>query len=199
MKTKKTNKKTLIFSGIIVLIFMSLMIYSLKQDPNFTPSQLVGKTAPEFLGEKTNGDKINSNDILNKGNWVILNFWSSYCIVCRSEAPEIESFYKEIEHDKITFVSINIQDDKNSILAWQQNYGQSFPVLQDSKGLISVRYGVTGTPETFFIEPSGKVRYRVAGQISKNLIFNFMKWLEQNPAATQEEATQAIITVRSTS
>ncbi|KAB8030628.1 TlpA family protein disulfide reductase [Fluviispira multicolorata] len=201
---KKNNKKTLVFSGIILIIFMSLMIYSLKQDPNFNPSQLVGKEAPSFVAEDTNGRNINTKDIFLKDNWVVLNFWSSFCVVCRSEAPEIENFYKTVTLNsdnikKPTFISINIQDDKKSILEWQQNYGQTFAVLQDTKGLISVRYGVTGTPETFFIDPNGIVRYRIAGQISKNLIFNFISWLEKNPSATQEEVTQALKTVRSNS
>ena len=41
MQKKNFNKKNLIISGSILIFFMSLMIYALKQDPNFTPIQLV--------------------------------------------------------------------------------------------------------------------------------------------------------------
>ena len=97
MQKKNFNKKNLIISGSILIFFMSLMIYALKQDPNFTPSQLVGEKAPIISAPISQGGSFNSENSFNKGRWVVLNFWSSYCVVCRSEAPEIENFYQTYE------------------------------------------------------------------------------------------------------
>jgi cytochrome c biogenesis protein CcmG, thiol:disulfide interchange protein DsbE len=202
MKKKNSSKKTLVISGIILAFFMSLMIYALKQDPNFNPSQLVGERAPPISAYIAQGGSFNSSDTFNKGRWVIINFWSSFCFVCRSEAPEIENFYQTVSLQNINnpnFISINIQDDKEIIAQWQSNYKQTFPVIQDIKGLISVRYGVTGTPETFFIDPNSIVRYRVAGALNKRIILNFISWLDKNPNASQDEATKALMNMRSNS
>lgn len=202
MKKKNSNKKILIISGIILAFFMSLMIYALKQDPNFNPSQLVGEKAPPISASLAQGGSFDSNNSFNKGRWIIVNFWSSFCIVCRSEAPEIEDFYQTVSlksSNNPNLVSINIQDDKETIAQWQSNYKQTFPVIQDLKGLISIRYGVTGTPETFFIAPNSTVRYRVAGPLNKKIILNFIDWLDKNPRASQDEATNALINMKSNS
>ena len=202
MQKKNFNKKNLIISGSILIFFMSLMIYALKQDPNFTPSQLVGEKAPIISAPISQGGSFNSENSFNKGRWVVLNFWSSYCVVCRSEAPEIENFYQTISLNSATnpeLVSINIQDDKEAISQWQSNYGQTFPVVQDTKGLISIQYGVTGTPETFFIDKNSVVRYRIAGAVNKNIILKFIDWLEKNPNSSQDDATKALMNMRNNS
>ena len=199
MIKKKSNKKTLIISGIILAFFMFLMIYALKQDPNFNPSQLVGEKAPSITEPIAQGGTFDSSNTFNKGRWVIVNFWSSFCYVCRSEAPEIENFYQTVSlksPSNPNFISINIQDDKETIAQWQSNFKQTFPVVQDLKGLISIRYGVTGTPETFFIDPNSIVRYRVAGALNKRIILNFISWLDKNPNASQDEATKALMNMR---
>lgn len=86
---------------------------------------------------------------------------------------------------------INIQDDKDSILNWQKNYAQTFPVLSDEKGLISVDFGVTGTPETFVINPNGIVRFRIAGEVHQQGLLNFVHWLSEHPNADQTESLKA--------
>ncbi|APJ02693.1 TlpA family protein disulfide reductase [Silvanigrella aquatica] len=202
MSSKFANKKSLIISAAILSFFLALMIYALKQDPNFTPSQLVGEQAPTISAPVAQGGSFNSQDIFHHNRWVVVNFWSSYCNVCRNEAPEIENFYQTVtlkSNENPYFLSINIQDDKETIKQWQNNYKQSFPVIQDEQGLISLKYGVTGTPETFFIAPDSTVKYRVAGQVSKDFILNFIAWLEKHPTASQEEATKALINIRSNS
>ncbi len=202
MRKINFTKKSFITSLVLILSFLALMIYALKQDPNFNPSQLVGKTAPLIAAPMSSGEEFNSNSIFQKGKWVILNFWSSFCYVCRGEAPEMEVFYQltKIKPDIFPyFISINIQDNTDTIKSWQNNYGQTFPVVQDLKGLISIQYGVTGTPETFFIDPNSIVRYRVAGQVNKQIIMQFINWLEKNPQANQDEAAKAFIAMRNNS
>lgn len=196
------SKKSLIISIFVILSFLALMIYALKQDPNFNPSQLVGEPAPTILAPISKGGTFDSTTIYQKQKWVVINFWSSYCYVCRGEAPEMENFYQSSLQmpDKFPyFLSINIQDNAETIKEWQTNYGQSFPVIQDLKGLISIQFGVTGTPETFFIDPKSVVRYRVAGQVNSLVILKFIDWLDKNPNASQTEATNAFILMRNNS
>ncbi|MBX9839175.1 MAG: redoxin domain-containing protein, partial [Silvanigrellaceae bacterium] len=75
----------------------------------------------------------------------------------------------------------------------------TFPVVQDTKGLISIQYGVTGTPETFFIDKNSVVRYRIAGPVNKNIILKFIDWLEKNPNSSQDDATKALMNMRNNS
>jgi len=195
MLPQKKSYKNLIISIIVVAVFAFLMIFGLKHNPNFTPSQLVGKPAPTFTAQLASGNTFNFNANTLQNKWVVLNFWSSSCYVCRDEAHELQNFYQTVSTTNANnpqFLSVNIQDDTNAIMQWQKDFSQTFPVIKDTQGLISVNYGVTGTPETFFISPNNIVRYRVAGAVNKNIILNFIDWLNKNPQATEDEATKSL-------
>lgn len=194
----KKNKFFFISFTVLVLFFM-LMIYALNKDPNALPSQLVNKPARPFVASVVQGGKFDLSDNIGKGRWVVINFWTSSCIVCREEAPEFERFFQESKTEGAPlFVSVNIQDKPEYILQWQVDYKQSFPVVSDRNGRISLDYGVTGTPETFFINPQGIVRHRVAGGVDKDSILRFIDWLEKNPSVTPEEALQGFAQMRAT-
>ena len=199
---KKKSYRNLIISILVVAIFAFLMIFGLKHNPNFTPSQLIGKNAPAFSAQLSSGEAYNFKPNSNQKSWSVLNFWSSSCYVCRDEAHELQEFYKTVSlvnKNNPQFLSINIQDDTNAILQWQKDFSQTFPVIEDSKGLISVDYGVTGTPETFFIDPNNIVRYRVAGAVNKKIILNFIDWLNKNPQATETESAKSFTNITSES
>lgn len=188
-------KKNILISLFVIFSFALLMIYGLNHSANFNPSPLVGQMAPHFQTSLSNGEELDSNQVYGKKLWTVVNFWSSTCYVCRSEAAELEKFYEMISSEtpqKIQFISINIQDDKNSISNWQKNYAQTFPVLSDEKGLISVDFGVTGTPETFVINPDGIVRFRIAGEVNQQGLLNFVQWLSEHPNADQTESLKAL-------
>jgi cytochrome c biogenesis protein CcmG, thiol:disulfide interchange protein DsbE len=196
---KKKSKTPLVISGIVVGTFLSLMVYAMSRDPNALPSQLVGKSFPAFQAETSHGGKFALQDVAGKGRWVVVNFWSSSCIVCREEAPELERFYRNVSipGSGPYFISVNIQDTPEIIREYAKNYGLSYPVVEDRLGSISLDYGVTGTPETFFIDPAGTVRHRVAGNVDSDSILRFVDWLEKNPGVSSQEAMQGFAKLRS--
>lgn len=199
MKTKRGRALLIAFGGII--IFVSLMVYALKADTEFVPSQLVNKPAPAFVAPIAQGGELDLKSIAGHGRWVVLNFWSTTCIVCRYEAPELESFYMQTQSNPQTapiFVSINIQEGTTDILNYAKNFQLSYPIVSDKSGKISLDYGVTGTPETFFIDPHGVVRHRVAGEVDRDSIFRFIDWLDKNPDLSPEEALKGYAAVRRT-
>jgi cytochrome c biogenesis protein CcmG/thiol:disulfide interchange protein DsbE len=176
---KKRRNKNLLISLVVLFVFAFLMIFGLKHNPNFTPSQLLNKSAPIFEAEVSDGSWFQFQNILSQKKWVVVNFWSSSCIVCREEADELEKFYKNYSF-QVQFVSVNIEDSLESVQSWQKNYAQTFPVVLDKKGLISVSYGVTGTPETFLIDPEGKVRKRIAGSVDEKYLKHILKEVSFN-------------------
>ena len=197
---KKKSMLPLVFSGLAIGVFLSLMVYAMSKDPNSLPSQLVGKPFPPFNASTAQGGTFDLAQDSGKGRWVVMNFWNTTCIVCREEAPELERFYKSVTLASQTtplFVSVNIQDTSENILEYARNYGLSFPVVADKSGKISLDYGVTGTPETFFIDPRGTVRHRVAGNVDGDSILRFIEWLEKNPTAGSQEALKGFAQMRS--
>jgi cytochrome c biogenesis protein CcmG/thiol:disulfide interchange protein DsbE len=189
----KKFPKGLIISFVTLAIFAFLMIFGLKHNPNFNPSQLIGKKAPSFQAPLATGKLFSYDSAESSSHWTLINFWSSSCYVCREEAKDLEDFYKTVTLTKVTnplLLSVNIQDDSPTIFQWQKDFAQTFPVIRDTKGFISVDYGVTGTPETFFIDPNNVVRFRVAGMVNKNLILKFIQWLTEHPKANESDAVR---------
>jgi len=193
------SSRSLFIYSTVIFLFAALMIYALRHDPHFTSSMLVGKPSPTFSAKTLDGKDFYTADLLKQKRFVIVNFWSTSCYVCREEAPELENFYRNVTLFSDTnpyLLSVNIEDDKASIMEWQKNYSQTFPVLQDTTGAISLNFGVTGTPETFFVDSNGIVRYRIAGEVNSALILNFITWLQAHPKATESEATDGLTAVR---
>jgi len=196
----KKSRMPLFISGGVVAVFLALMLYAMSHDPNALPSQLVGKPAPAFSAPIAQGGAFQLQEVSGKGRWVVINFWTTSCIVCREEAPELERFYRSVSlgtEKGPLFVSVNIQDTPENIMGWNRDYRLTFPVVADRAGKISLDYGVTGTPETFFVDPQGTVRHRVAGSVDGDSILRFIDWLEKNPGAGAGEAMQGFVASRS--
>lgn len=195
---KKKNRTGLVVSSVGVAAFLGLMAYALNRDPNALPSQLVNKPVPAFVSNVAQGGQFDMQDHVGKGRWVVMNFWSTTCIVCREEAPELERFYTQVSSQGgPLFVSVNIQESNAEIMEYMKNYRLSFPVVSDKSGKISLDFGVTGTPETFFVDPQGKVRHRVAGGVDGDSILRFIDWLEKNGEVSAEQAMRGFTQLRS--
>lgn len=199
MGYKSSAKRNLVLSITALLMFTGLMVYALSRDANYVPSQLVGHPAPTMKAPTAQGFEFEFQSLLAQRRWVIVNFWSTTCVVCRYEAPELERFWRENVQNSTTgplFVSVNTQDRIPDILNYQKQFSLSFPVVADLDGKISLDYGVYGTPETFFIDPKGLVRHRVAGDVDRNTILAFIDWLDKNPGITPVQAIEGFGQVR---
>lgn len=196
----QTKKKSGLYIALAVLfVFTGLMVYALNRDANYVPSQLVGQPAPTFVGNTAQGSSFDLASVAGRGKWVVINFWSTTCVVCRVEAPELERFWREDASrtdSQVHFVSVNIQDEIKDILSYQRDFSLSYPVVADRSGKISLDYGVYGTPETFFVNPEGVVRHRVAGEVDRNTILAFVDWLQKNPTVTPQQAIEGFGRVR---
>lgn len=195
----KKSKNGLFIALAVLITFTGLMVYALNRDANYVPSQLVNHIAPTFVANTAQGSRLDLSNVVGKGQWVVVNFWSTTCTVCRIEAPELERFWREDASrpgSGVQFVSVNIQDEIKDILNYQKDFSLSYPVVADLSGKISLDYGVYGTPETFFINPEGIVRHRVAGDVDRNTILAFVDWLKNNPTITPQQAIEGFGRVR---
>jgi cytochrome c biogenesis protein CcmG/thiol:disulfide interchange protein DsbE len=87
---------------------------------------------------------------------VVLNFWQSYCPPCTSEAPVVSAAAKRWASRGVVFVGVDEQDLPGPATAFMRRFHINYPVIADDGPLIG-HYGVTGYPETFFIDRHGMV------------------------------------------
>ena len=101
-----------------------------------------------------------------RGRWVLVNFWASWCVPCREEAPTLERFQQRHGGADFTVVGIDSRDLGGDGRRFAEKYGLSYPQLRDGDGDAAHAFGTTGVPENFLIDPRGKVRLLVRGPVT---------------------------------
>jgi cytochrome c biogenesis protein CcmG, thiol:disulfide interchange protein DsbE len=140
---------------VAVVAVIGLLAYGLLSKNE--ASLAIGQTAPDKslprLGTPGSGTIADY-----RGKWVLVNFWASWCEPCRSESPELESFQQAHAKDGFTVLGINLFDASDDALAFVHRYGLTYPQLRESGGDDRKEaYGMTGFPESFLINPQGKI------------------------------------------
>jgi cytochrome c biogenesis protein CcmG/thiol:disulfide interchange protein DsbE len=130
-------------------------------------SPLVGHPAPDFtvtLYNGTPGQRIHLAAL--KGKPVVVNFWASWCVPCQDEAAILRASWQRHQGDGVVYIGISYQDKADAARAFLSQYGISYPAgSDDATGSIAIAYGVTGPPETAFINRNGVVASKVGGAL----------------------------------
>jgi cytochrome c biogenesis protein CcmG, thiol:disulfide interchange protein DsbE len=96
-----------------------------------------------------------------RGQLVLVNFWASWCHPCREEARTLEAAWREYRDRGVLLVGVDVWDKEEDARAFLQEFGVTYPNGPELSGL-SVEYGLTGIPETYFIDSTGQlVRHRI--------------------------------------
>jgi len=121
-----------------------------------------GFPAPDFSLRDLDGRVHRLSDY--RGKVVFLNLWATWCPPCREEMPSMEHLHQRLRGQD--FVMLAVSEDEAGVTAVQpfaREMGLTFPILLDARGTLPARYGVTGFPETFLIDRSGRVVHHVIG------------------------------------
>ena len=97
------------------------------------------------------------------GHPVILNFWASWCIPCRDEAPLLEGISHEFRSQGLAVVGVDTQDLTAPARAFLDKFVITYLNLRDPDGSVGREFGTTGVPETFFIDRQGRIRGKLPG------------------------------------
>ncbi|MDP9067533.1 MAG: TlpA family protein disulfide reductase [Actinomycetota bacterium] len=139
-----------------------------------------GDQAPAFEAALLNGKGTLALEEL-RGRPVVLNFWASWCIPCKDEAPmlrEAEARYG----DDVAFVGVDIRDARSDATAFVEEHGLDYPHVRDEDLGIYDAYGLTGQPETFFIDEEGKILEHVPGPLFRETLFQLLDSLTARAA-----------------
>jgi cytochrome c biogenesis protein CcmG/thiol:disulfide interchange protein DsbE len=89
------------------------------------------------------------------GSPVVLNFFASWCLPCREEAPRFEAAYRKYRDEGVEFVGVNVQDRTETARRFVKEFGVTFPVVVDAERKLAEQLEVYGLPQTFFIDETG--------------------------------------------
>lgn len=92
-----------------------------------------------------------------RGRWVLVNLWASWCLPCRDEAPVLERFYRREHGHGATVVGINVQDNRDDALAFLRDHPTTYTELRSIGDERSSAFGSIGVPENFLVTPRGRL------------------------------------------
>lgn len=153
---------------LIAIPFLLLLRFGLQRNPDFFPTPLIGQPAPTWHLESLEGDSISLDEL--RGKVVLLNFWASWCIPCRTEHSVLLRADRTWPESDVQVVGVVYQDSRRNAERFLEELGNSWRHVLDPKSRTAMDYGVYGPPETFFIDSSGRVARKHIGPLNWNVV-----------------------------
>jgi thiol-disulfide isomerase/thioredoxin len=127
-----------------------------------------GDVAPDFEYTLSDGATHRLSEL--RGKRVLLNFWATWCEPCRAEMPDLQQA-ADAYGDSVVILGINKLEPIAVIPPFADELKIRFPLIVNTKGDISNRYGAKNIPTSFFINKDGTVGFRQIGVMN----YGFMK------------------------
>jgi len=170
VRAGRVNLWILIGGLAVSLPLIGLLATGFGKDPNAIPSVLENREAPGFRLIDIDGREHSLPSL--SGKPVVLNFWSTWCGPCKMEHPALQQAARQ--NPGVTFLGIIYSDDTEKVRRYLKKAGSSYPTLVDEGNRTAIDYGVTGVPETFFIDAQGVIRRKVSAPLSPPYLAQFL-------------------------
>jgi len=162
MNISRPKRKTIIQ---IILVILAIFVIRLWQQQD-----LIEGNVPSFTSTSLTGESLNSKPWPNEP--LLIHFWATWCPICEMENDNIQNVAKDYRTLNIAIQSgsdIEITEYAN------KNNLKLDNIINDRSGTLATFFGVTGTPTSFIISPSGKISSKEVGYMTE-LGLRFRLW-----------------------
>jgi len=122
-----------------------------------------GDLAPDFVLQSLAGATRKLSNY--RGRVVLVNLWATWCPPCVAELPVLDRLSEEYAGKGLVILGVAGDEDPQTVRDFLAKAPASFEVLFDPDGVIGTRYGITGYPETFFVDRQGRLRDKIIGPL----------------------------------
>jgi thiol-disulfide isomerase/thioredoxin len=115
------------------------------------------QAAPSVAGDLLDGGRFDLSEA--RGQVVVVNFWASWCSPCRAEAADLEAVYQATKAKGVTFLGINIRDDRDKARAFLRGRA-TYPSIFDPAGRLALDFDdvpPNTIPATLIIDRAGRL------------------------------------------
>lgn len=119
--------------------------------------------AIDFQAQNHEGEMVSLSDF--RGKVVVVNFWASWCTVCKSEKPGLEALQRKFDREDLVVLALASDNDWQKVRASFGADGTPLTVLLDppegggNLGKVAATYGMKAVPETFVVDRDGFLRH----------------------------------------
>tara|TARA_B100001029_G_scaffold179412_1_gene188803 strand:- start:616 stop:1140 length:525 start_codon:yes stop_codon:yes gene_type:complete len=161
------QKKIISFVILGIIIFIiGVFFIGLKKSSIYDTKDLVGQKITKINLNNFHQDTIFTEKDLKKNNFILINFWASWCAPCRDEHPFL---LKLKDENNLSLLGVNFKDKKNNALKFLNNFGNPYDYLtKDELGKHSVNFGVYGIPESILLNKNFVILKKFIGPLNKN-------------------------------
>lgn len=148
--------------NLLILIGIMLIAVSLS-------ALEVGENTATFANMDLSGKFVLSKNYVGK-NWIIIDFFATYCPPCKEEIPELEGLLEEFgKEDLKCFVMATDKNGNKVVESYFQDTPTTLTVLIDRYMVTAKRYNVDSIPTVFLISPDGKIKFKAVGYSNKSI------------------------------
>jgi cytochrome c biogenesis protein CcmG, thiol:disulfide interchange protein DsbE len=105
-----------------------------------------------------------------RGHVVVLNFWASWCVPCREEAPRLVRLQRQLARHGATVLGVTYKDAASDSEAFIRQYRLTYPSLRDESGEFAHAFGTDALPESFVIDRTGRIVAISRGEASESFL-----------------------------
>lgn len=158
---------------VVMLIAIALVTFAALKAGVSGPEQArSGSPAPDFQMTDFDGETFALSD--HEGTPLVVNFWASWCPSCAAEMPEFEEVYRSFG-GSVDFLGINHSDSRRAAEKLADETGVTYRLAEDPRGEIFAAFGGNGMPTTAFIDASGDIVDVVVGQLTGEILTEFIR------------------------
>lgn len=139
----------------------------LTNDPRKLPSAMIDKPLPHFDLPPVRDEPTGFKKAHVDGQVAMINVFASWCVACRIEHPTLTRLSRE---KRVPIYGVDWKDTREDGAAWLKAYGDPFiRVGEDTDSRLAIELGVTGAPETYIVDRTGRIRYKQIGPITEDV------------------------------
>jgi cytochrome c biogenesis protein CcmG/thiol:disulfide interchange protein DsbE len=143
---------------LALLVVVLVTRKSAGERADFNP--LIDKPAKPIAGRTLDGKDFDVDQL--RGEWVVVNFFATWCRPCQAEHADLLSFARRhAQAGDVQLISVVFQDDESKVRDYYAKNGGDWPVVLGDQGRMALDYSVVLVPDTYIIDQFGIVRDRI--------------------------------------
>jgi len=160
-----TNRVTLLASSQLAKLGNAESLLNFKAETRApTKANSTAQPAPDVQFAKLDGGTLKLTDL--RGRVVLLNFWATWCIPCRSEIPALSGMQKDLESRGLSVIGVSYDDTSDLVREFQKDIKQEYAIVLGGKEVGS-QLPASPLPTTYIIDREGKIREKFIGEKSR--------------------------------